>query len=392
VSKKKKYSRKRAWTTLPLCRLPQEDPLLAAFKEAAAEGAVLELRLRLLCGVLPELEPHSHALRLQDTEAAIAAWFTARGRMNSDDAKKLELCRQLRKKLLHCNFPMALKKLDQLNEVDGSGGGRAELTAASIRDWLRHLAANGDLASAANVFIDAAELVYALTEQISAILREEENQKYPATTTASTNEKVTDPSATPSRRTGAPSQVFMDEFKRAAAEAAVVELRLHLLVALIPELHACGDEMNHAESAIIGWFSAPGRKPLSRKEVRTLLRCRELRNKILHCDFRNARVKLHESGARRRRGNVTRFDLRGQSVQQQLETLFSRSGGTLVADAASTRAVGIYGWLLELGSAGDFEEAVIVFGRAADLVNRTVLQVEPILRRAKPNQGATAPA
>ena len=65
-----------------------------------------------------------------------------------------------------------------------------------------------------------------------------------------------------------------------------------MLANKIPELRAFAHEQNlgDVEMAIIKHFA----QALAEEEKSTLARCRQLRNKILHCDFRAARKKLGE--------------------------------------------------------------------------------------------------
>ena len=48
---------------------------LEPFKAAAAEGAVVELKLRLLAGTLPTLRKYAHSRRLEDIEGDLAVFF-----------------------------------------------------------------------------------------------------------------------------------------------------------------------------------------------------------------------------------------------------------------------------------------------------------------------------
>ena len=75
---------------------------LEPFKAAAAEGAVVELKLRLLAGKFPTLQKYAHQKKLEDIEAELAKHF---GDSLSDAEKEtLRLCRQLRNKVLHTDF------------------------------------------------------------------------------------------------------------------------------------------------------------------------------------------------------------------------------------------------------------------------------------------------
>jgi hypothetical protein len=46
---------------------------LGPFKAAAAEGAVVELKLRLLAGTIPALQKYAHQKVLKDIEAELAS-------------------------------------------------------------------------------------------------------------------------------------------------------------------------------------------------------------------------------------------------------------------------------------------------------------------------------
>jgi hypothetical protein len=93
---------KRGSGLLSFRRSRVKSPALASFLEpfkvAAAEGAVVELKLRLLAGKVPALQKYVHQKKLQDIEDDLAKHF---GDALSDDGKEtLSLCRQLRNKVL----------------------------------------------------------------------------------------------------------------------------------------------------------------------------------------------------------------------------------------------------------------------------------------------------
>src|SRR5579863_5034516 len=83
---------------------------LEPFKAAAADGAVVELKLRLLAGKVPALRDYAHAARLENIEEDIAAHFS----LSAEDRETLRLCRQLRNKVLHSDFRAARSKLNEL--------------------------------------------------------------------------------------------------------------------------------------------------------------------------------------------------------------------------------------------------------------------------------------
>ena len=72
------------------------------FKAAAAEGAVYELYIRLLADKVPELRQSAYGERLEDVEGLIVVHFSSA--LTEDEKNHLKLCRQLRNKILHCDF------------------------------------------------------------------------------------------------------------------------------------------------------------------------------------------------------------------------------------------------------------------------------------------------
>ena len=100
-----------------------ESPILALylepFKAAAAEGAAVELKLRLLAGTVPALAKYAHEKHLKDIEDDLAQHF---GEALSDAEKEtLRLCRQLRNKVLHSDFRAAREQLKKLRFETVSG-------------------------------------------------------------------------------------------------------------------------------------------------------------------------------------------------------------------------------------------------------------------------------
>src|SRR5579863_749867 len=92
---------------------------LEPFKTAAAEGAVVELKLRLLAGKIPALQKYAHQKHLEDIEADLAKHFD--GSLSAGDKETLRLCRQLRNKVLHSDFCAARGKLNELGVATPSG-------------------------------------------------------------------------------------------------------------------------------------------------------------------------------------------------------------------------------------------------------------------------------
>jgi hypothetical protein len=78
--------------------------------------------MRLLCGIVPSIADISTAHKLEDVEDAIAAHFNTS--LPSDDRSTLQLCRQLRNKILHADFHAARQKLTEIDRETPSANVR----------------------------------------------------------------------------------------------------------------------------------------------------------------------------------------------------------------------------------------------------------------------------
>jgi hypothetical protein len=165
--------------------------------------------------------------------------------------------------------------------------------------------------------------------------------------------------------------MFLDAFKKAAAEGAAVELKMRLLAGKIPALekHAHRIVLEDIEAGLIGHFGTA----LSDTDKETLRLCRQLRNKVLHSDFRAARNKLSELGIASSPGGVVKIDLPVVTVAEiakKIEAAKAGTEGIRVADTLSTDAGSVFGWFLEAGHSGDFAKASDAFKSAAEIVDR----------------------
>jgi hypothetical protein len=169
-----------------------------------------------------------------------------------------------------------------------------------------------------------------------------------------------------------PSDVFINEYKIAAGEGAVLELKMRLLANKVPDLRPyVGERLEDVEDQIVRLFG----DRLLATEPEQLRSCRQLRNKVLHCDFPRARTTLHELGAPRVRGGVREIhitDPTGAGLVKHLADAVSNKPGAsrAVADLTSRTDSNIFGWLLELGAAGDFRRAAEVFRATCGIVDR----------------------
>ena len=165
--------------------------------------------------------------------------------------------------------------------------------------------------------------------------------------------------------------MFLEPFKAAAADGAVVELKLRLLVGKIPALrkYAHQKKLEDIETELAAHFDVS----LSAEEKETLRLCRQLRNKVLHTDFCAARGKLNELGVETPSGEVRTIDVPVVSVAEisrKIGAAKAGTEGTFVANTSSTDAGGVLGWFLEAGSAGDFQKASNAFKSASTIVDR----------------------
>jgi len=170
-----------------------------------------------------------------------------------------------------------------------------------------------------------------------------------------------------------PHAAFLEQFKRASGEGAVVELKLRLLADKIPSLQkfAHAQKLECIENEVAQHFG----QALSDDEKSTLALCRQLRNKILHCNFSAAREKLDELGAQPHSAGVKQVDLRGltpsQMVAKAKEAIAGHQGTfDYVSELAATTPGGVFGWLLEVGAAGDLLKAAQAFRDAVTIVDR----------------------
>jgi hypothetical protein len=164
---------------------------------------------------------------------------------------------------------------------------------------------------------------------------------------------------------------YLDSFKAAAGEGAVLELKLRLLAGKVPTLRKYAHQQNlgNIEDELATHFG----DALSVAEKDMLRLCRQLRNKVLHSDFYAARGKLGELGIDTQSGGVKMTPLPVATVEEFAKKIAgARAGteGTNVADTLSTDEGSVYGWFFEAGAAGDFDKACDAFKRAGAIIDR----------------------
>ncbi len=173
-----------------------------------------------------------------------------------------------------------------------------------------------------------------------------------------------------------PVEAFEYQYKVAAGEGAIVELKIRLLADKIPALQqlAHDQKLENVELLIAEQFP----DHLAAEEIETLKLCRQFRNKILHCDFRTARTKLQQLGIETQHGEVKLVNIRQVSSPEQFVAKIAAvkanvPGSFEYVSDLPDKAGSVFGWLIELGSAGDFVRAAECFAHAAGIIDRLAM-------------------
>ncbi|MFO0695471.1 MAG: hypothetical protein U0230_18050 [Polyangiales bacterium] len=172
---------------------------------------------------------------------------------------------------------------------------------------------------------------------------------------------------------------YVQQFKVAAGEGALCELYLRLLAARTPGLEATAVDarLEDVELGIAKSYA----EHLDTDDVDALKLCRQLRNKLLHCEFHVARQRLHALGAPQQTGGVVRVELgdaRGIEVLEMLREATGGLAGVVVSDSRNTTEGTVMGWFLELGASGDLASAATVFRHVSALLMRLAADTAPV--------------
>ena len=118
-------------------------------------------------------------------------------------------------------------------------------------------------------------------------------------------------------------KLYLEPFKAAAGEGAALELKMRLLAGKIPTLQKYAHErqLGEIETDLLTQFA----NSLSEAEKETLRLSRQLRNKVLHSDFRAVRKKLQELGIQTESGGVTKIDLPEPTVAEVTSAMSRKS-------------------------------------------------------------------
>jgi hypothetical protein len=160
-------------------------------------------------------------------------------------------------------------------------------------------------------------------------------------------------------------------FKAAAGEGAYFELRMRLGGGITPKVCDLSIDTNLSvlKDAIIEHHAAK----LTTDDVALLTRACRLRNKLLHCEFSSARKHLQEHNPKTRDGGVIGLKVgENDSILELITKL--RAGVDVGQKPMSSTTVkklsDVFGWLLEMQGAGEFEEAIGVFQQAVAVLDK----------------------
>ncbi|MCU0824413.1 MAG: hypothetical protein MUF77_07200 [Leptospira sp.] len=144
--------------------------------------------------------------------------------------------------------------------------------------------------------------------------------------------------------------------------AALVEFKIRLLAE--NQLGFQANKLEDIEDKLLEWL----------KKIRGLenfdhwKKMRQLRNKVLHSEFQQARSKLQELGHKTGLGFVKKLSFTDFDTQEILSSVdkarSDHESYPFVSDQEQSE-VGILGWLMELYSSGDLEMAKMVFQSAS---------------------------
>jgi exonuclease VII large subunit len=162
--------------------------------------------------------------------------------------------------------------------------------------------------------------------------------------------------------------LYLEPFKAAAGEGAALELKMRLLAGKTPALqkYAHRKQLGEMETDLLTHFA----NALSEPEKEILRLSRELRNKVLHSDFRAARKKLKELGTQIESAGVRKIDLPEPTVAEATRKLLAAKEGKEGMPISNTPSTEVFGWLFEAGASGDLQKSSDAFKRAAAIIDK----------------------
>lgn len=151
--------------------------------------------------------------------------------------------------------------------------------------------------------------------------------------------------------------------------AALVEFKMRLLAE--NQLNFQAEKLEVIEEILIEWLQ----EGKSQEQFEHWKTVRQLRNKVLHSEFQQARNKLQALGHKTGNGFVKKFNIEGMNTSEILSTVFQAKNNNnsfpFVSDQ-NQKDVGILAWLLELYNAVDLELAKKVFQSVSNDLDKLI--------------------
>ena len=167
-------------------------------------------------------------------------------------------------------------------------------------------------------------------------------------------------------------------FKAASAEAALFELRMRMCAGCIRSIQdlPIDTKLGDVRDAVLSHFHSS----LSLRERELLKSATLLRNKILHCEFSSARVRLNEVHSKPRGGGVNELpipSLAMHEIEARVRAVLEGDdiGQSLVAHTKTKTLRDTFAWLIEFQAADEFCEATSIFATALLLLDRLQTRV-----------------
>jgi hypothetical protein len=90
------------------------QPAIDMFGEVARLAGIQELKMRLLANKTKAIQDSAYELHVFETNKKITAHFISLGKLTDENAKLLSKSQTIRNKILHCEFNVAVKKIEEL--------------------------------------------------------------------------------------------------------------------------------------------------------------------------------------------------------------------------------------------------------------------------------------
>jgi hypothetical protein len=93
---------------------PSIEQAFQLFAEVGKAAVLQELKVRLLASKTNEIKDSAHEYKVVKTEEAVVSHFLAKSMICDEEKDLIEKARQIRNKILHCEFDEAIKRIEEL--------------------------------------------------------------------------------------------------------------------------------------------------------------------------------------------------------------------------------------------------------------------------------------